>query len=73
VPGSSEGFADVFDGGGVAFAMQRDRIVGVWRNGVDPLFLRAPEGATLVGVVVWGKAPTLAFTTEAGLRFAPVP
>ena len=73
VPGSSEGFADVFDGGGVMFAMQRDQIVGVWRNGVDPTFSRAPAGATLVGAVVWGKSPTLAFTTDAGLRFAAIP
>jgi hypothetical protein len=73
VPGDSEGFADVFDGGGVVFAAQHDRLVGAWRNGVDPVYVRAPAGATLVGVAVWGKTPTFAFQTDAGLRFAPLP
>jgi hypothetical protein len=73
VPGDSEGFADVFDGGGVVFAAQHDRLIGAWRNGVDPVYVRAPAGATLVGVAVWGKTPTFAFQTDAGLRFAPLP
>jgi hypothetical protein len=73
VPGADEGFADVFDGGGVVFATQRGRLVGVWRNGDDPVFVRAPAGARLVGVAVWGKTPTFAFATDAGLRFATLP
>jgi hypothetical protein len=73
VPGSSEGYADVFDGGGVVFAMQRERLIGVWRNGVAPAFVRAPAGAELIGVVVWGKTPTFALATDKGLRFAPMP
>jgi hypothetical protein len=76
-PGSlverGRGFVDVFDGSGLVYARQSGRLIGVWRTGVAPRFVRAPAGATLVGVAVWKGVPTFALTGSDGLRFAPLP
>ncbi|HTJ40864.1 MAG TPA: hypothetical protein VL463_02175, partial [Kofleriaceae bacterium] len=62
------GKADVFDGGGVVFAGQTGRLIGVWRSGVAPVYVRAPKDLHFGAVVVWGGKPTLVFDTPEGLR-----
>ncbi len=71
--GGAGGIIDLFDGSGVVYADQAERLIGVWRTGVDPVFVRAPPAMRLIGVAVWNKTPTFALLGADGLHFAPLP
>jgi hypothetical protein len=67
------GRADVFDVAGALYAQQAGDAIAVWRTGVEPVFVRAPAGATLVAAVSWGPDQYLGVIDATGLRFAKVP
>jgi hypothetical protein len=63
---------DLVDGG-MVYARQSDRVVGVWRTGRAPVFVHVAGDATLLALAVWDDVPWLLVEDPSGgLALAPV-